>query len=147
VGRHDRLSNQGKTAYDWQHYIELVQRKPGALRNGAPFLDMPPVLQQLRQSLMRYPGGDRAMADILAVVPRAGLEAVLVAVAIALEDVTPSGQVSIEHVENVLARLNSPPAPPPAETDLQLKEAPRADTARYDQLREIQQETEPNNAL
>ena len=147
VARHDRLSNQGKTAYDWQHYIELVQRKPGALRNGAPFLDMPPVLQQLRQSLMRYPGGDRAMADILAVVPRAGLEAVLVAVAIALEDVTPSGQVSIEHVENVLARLNSPPAPPPAETDLQLKEAPRADTARYDQLREIQQETEPNNAL
>ncbi len=147
VARHDRLSNQGKTAYDWQHYIELVQRKPGALRNGAPFLDMPPVLQQLRQSLMRYLGGDRAMADILAVVPRAGLEAVLVAVAIALEDVTPSGQVSIEHVENVLARLNSPPAPPPAETDLQLKEAPRADTARYDQLREIQQETEPNNAL
>lgn len=87
------------------------------------------------------------MADILAVVPRAGLEAVLVAVAIALEDVTPSGQVSIEHVENVLARLNSPPVPPPAATDLQLKEAPRADTARYDQLREIQQETEPNNAL
>ena len=147
VARHDRLSSQGKTAYDWQHYIELIQRKPGALRNGAPFLDMPPVLLQLRQSLLRYPGGDRVMADILAVVPRAGLEAVLVAVAIALEDVTPSGQVSIEHVENVLARLNSPPAPPLAETDLQLKEAPRADTARYDQLRDIQQqETENYNA-
>ena len=140
VARHDRLSSQGKTAYDWQHYIELIQRKPGALRNGAPFLDMPPVLLQLRQSLMRYPGGDRVMADILAVVPRSGLEAVLVAVAIALEDVTPSGQVSIEHVENVLARLNSPPVPPLAETDLQLKEAPRADTARYDQLRDIQQQ-------
>ena len=41
------------------------------------------------------------MADILAV-------AMLVAVAIALEDVAPSGQVSIEHIENVLARLNSP---------------------------------------
>ena len=62
------------------------------------------------------------------------------AVAIALEDVTPSGQVSIEHVENVLARLNSPPVPPLAETDLQLKEASRADTARYDQLRDIQQQ-------
>ena len=148
VACHDRLSGKGRTAYDWQHYIELVQRKPGALRNGAPFLDMPPVLLQLRQSLLRYPGGDRVMADILAVVPREGLEAVLVAVAIALEDVTPSGQVSIEHVENVLARLNSPPEPPLAETDLQLKEAPRADTARYDQLRDIQQqETEKNNAL
>ena len=47
------------------------------------------------------------LADVLAAVPRAGLDAVLVAVAIALEDVTPSGQVSVEHIENVLARLNS----------------------------------------
>lgn len=87
------------------------------------------------------------MADVLAAVPRAGLDAVLVAVAIALEDVTPSGQVSVEHVENVLARLNSPPAPELATTDLQLKEAPRADTARYDQLRDIQpQETEAHHA-
>ena len=80
------------------------------------------------------------MADVLAAVPRAGLEAVLVAVAIALEDVTPSGQVSVEHIENVLARLNSPPAPELAQTDLQRKEAPRADTARYDPLRDIEQQ-------
>ena len=31
----------GKTAYDWQHYVPLLQRKPGALRNGAPFADRP----------------------------------------------------------------------------------------------------------
>ena len=147
VARHDRLTNKGQTAYDWQHYIDLIQRKPGALRNGAPFLDMPKELLQLRQALMRYPGGDRTMADVLASVPRAGLDAVLVAVSIALEDVTPSGQVSVEHIENVLARLNSPPAPGPALTDLQLKEAPRADTARYDQLRDIEQkELETNHA-
>ena len=147
VACHDRLTNKGHTTYDWQHYIDLIQRKPGALRNGAPFHDMPEVLQRLRQSLLRHPGGDRVMADVLAAVPRAGLDAVLVAVAIALEDVTPSGQVSVEHVENVLARLNSPPAPELATTDLQLKEAPRADTARYDQLRDIQpQETEAHHA-
>ena len=140
VARHDRLTHKGQTIYDWQHYIDLIQRKPGALRNGAPFLDMPKELLQLRQALLRYPGGDRTMADVLAAVPRAGLEAVLVAVAIALEDVTPSGQVSVEHIENVLARLNSPPAPELAQTDLQLKEAPRADTARYDQLRDIEQQ-------
>ena len=87
------------------------------------------------------------MADVLACVPRAGLDTVLVSVSIALEDVTPSGQVSIEHIENVLARLNNPPRPALAETDLQLKEAPRADTARYDQLRDIQQqEPETNHA-
>ena len=25
-----------KTIYDWRHYLMVVQRKPGALRNGAP---------------------------------------------------------------------------------------------------------------
>ena len=48
------------------HYIELVQRKPGALRNGTPFLDLPPALLKLRQSLLRHPGGDRVMAQVLA---------------------------------------------------------------------------------
>ena len=141
VARHDRLTSKGQTAYDWQHYIGLVERKPGALRNGAPFLDMPEELLQLRRSLMRYPGGDRVVADVLAAVPRSGIDAVLVAVSIALEDVTPSGQVSVEHIENVLARLRSPPTPELAQTDLQLLEAPRADTARYDQLRDIEQQT------
>ena len=36
VASHERLSARGQTRYDWQHYIPLVQRKPGALRNGAP---------------------------------------------------------------------------------------------------------------
>jgi hypothetical protein len=34
VARHERLSASGGTRYDWQHYIPLVQRKPGPLRNG-----------------------------------------------------------------------------------------------------------------
>jgi hypothetical protein len=39
------------------------------------------------------------------------------------------------------------PIPELAQTDLELKEAPRADTARYDQLRDIHtQETEINHA-
>ena len=25
------------TVYDWSHYLAVIQRKPGALRNGAPF--------------------------------------------------------------------------------------------------------------
>ena len=47
--RHERLSAEGQTRYDWQHYIPLIQRKPGALRNGAPFADMPEPLQRLRR--------------------------------------------------------------------------------------------------
>ena len=135
VASHTRLTNRGQTSFDWQHYIELVQRKPGALRNGTPFLDLPPPLLMLRQSLLRHPGGDRVMAQVLAVVPQAGLDAVLVAVEVLLEGATPNGGISVEHVRNVLARLNSPPTPQQAETSLQLSQVPLANTARYDGLR------------
>ncbi len=78
--RHERLTDRGQTRYDWQHYIPLVQRKPGALRNGAPFADMPEPLQRLQRALLEREGGDRVMAQVLAAVPEAGLDAVLVAV-------------------------------------------------------------------
>jgi hypothetical protein len=135
IASHARTPGSGQTTYDWQHYIELVQRKPGALRNGAPFLDLPASLQRLRKSLLRHPGGDRTMAQVLASVPQAGLEAVLVAVDLVLEGATPNGSVSAEHVRNVLARLNAPPTPEHAQTMLQLTNLPIADTARYDRLR------------
>jgi len=73
VARHERLSNAGETRYDWQHYIPLLQRKPGALRNGAPFADLPAPLQRLRRGLLRHPGGERVMAQVLAIVLTAGL--------------------------------------------------------------------------
>ena len=139
VASHNRLTTRGQTQFDWQHYIPLIQRKPGALRNGAPFADMPRALQGLRQALLRHEGGARVMAQVLAAVPTAGLDAVLVAVELVLE----SGAVSAEHVINVLGRLNAPPiahnrleALPP---DLQLREPPQADTGRYDRLRESAQ--------
>ena len=138
VASHTRLTNRGQTSYDWQHYIELVQRKPGALRNGTPFLDLPPALLRLRQSLLRHAGGDRVMAQVLAMVTQFGLDAVLVAVEVVLEGATPSGAISVEHVRNVLARLNSPALPEHAETTLQLSHVPEANTARYDRLRTAQ---------
>jgi transposase len=135
VASHERLRDEGQTGYDWQHYIALVQRKPGALRNGAPFADLPEPLQKLRRALLRDAGGDRVMAQVLTIVSTAGLEAVLVAVELALETGPPSGRVSVEHVVNVLARLNAKPAPQNAATTLKVSIPPLADTARYDDLR------------
>ena len=137
VATHDRLTERGQVCYDWQHYIPLVERKPGALRNGAPFADMPAPLQQLKFGLMRHVGGDRVMAQVLAAVPTAGLDAVLVAVELVIE----SGALSAEHVLNVLARLNASPPPACVETSLQLKEAPLANTSRYDSLRSTDEVT------
>ena len=137
VASHVRSFGRSDTRYDWQHYIPLIQRKPGALRNGAPFADMPAPLLRLRGLLLRREGGDRIMAGVLAAVPRHGLEAVLVAVELVLE----SGNPSAEHIENVLNRLQATPPPPTVESGLPIAELPVADTGRYDRLR-----TEANHA-
>ena len=141
VASHARSFDRSQTLYDWQHYISLVQRKPDGLRNGAPFEHMPEALKQLQAILLCRLGGDAVMAQVLAAVPIHGLEAVLVAVELALEAGKPSG----EHVLNVLARLKaSGPAANLNETlaarlkegwPLQLQEEPQANVARYDSLR------------
>jgi hypothetical protein len=138
VADHKRLMDKGKVRYDWCHYVPLLERKPGALRNGAPFADLPEPLQRMRKALLREKGGDRVMAKILALVPGAGLDAVLVAVELALEGTPPSGRVSVEHVINVLARLNAPPRPANLVTPLRVLTPAIADPGRYDRLRSIQ---------
>ncbi|HDR9511947.1 TPA: IS21 family transposase, partial [Burkholderia cepacia] len=122
-----------QTFYDWRHYVNLVTRKPGALRNGAPFLTMPEPMLRLQRYLLRQEGGDRVMVQVLAATPIHGLDAVLVAVELALESGRPSG----EHVLNILARLKSPPAGKgeKVKTDLTLQIEPLADVHRYEQLR------------
>jgi transposase len=132
VARHPRSFERDQTIYDWQHYIPLLQRKPGALRNGAPFAEMPTPFLRLRHHLLRHAGGDRVMAQVLAAVPTHGIEAVQVAVELALE----SGRPSSEHVLNVLARLKSDTSTPDTiATALTLTEEPQADVQRYDGLR------------
>jgi len=71
------------------------------------------------------------MAKVLAAVPRSGLETVLVAVELVLE----SGHPSTEHIENVQNWLKSAPPLECVTTHLTVKEAPLAETLRYDQLR------------
>lgn len=130
-----RHFERDRTVYDWRHYVSLLERKPGALRNGAPFKTMPEPLQQLQTHLLRHAGGDRVMAQVLTSITLHGLDDVLVAVELALQ----SGRVSADHVLNVLARLKEPTMSTTltaAEVSaLTLHEPPQADVSRYDQLR------------
>ena len=124
----------GKTIYDWRHYLSVVQRKPGALRNGAPFTELPNSFKQLQNQLLKRPGGDREMADVLALVLLHDEKLVEQAIEAALSIERPSRQ----HVMNCLNRLQDkaipePLKPPPA---LKLVTEPLANTARYDDLRE-----------
>src|SRR3546814_6720338 len=77
-----------------------------------PFADLPKPLRLLKRGLRRHTNGDRIMMQVLAAVPIAGLEPVLVAVELVLE----SGSLSADHILNVVARLTSTTPPPCVET-------------------------------
>jgi transposase len=139
LAEHVRLFNRdhsspGKTSYDWRHYLAVVQRKPGALRNGAPFLTLPRSFQRLQRVLLKQPGGDRQMADILSLVLHHDEQLVLLAVREALQ----SGVPTKTHVLNRLGRLLDRPRPAPLRTPpaLVIKDEAIANTERYDHLRE-----------
>lgn len=119
--------------FNWRHYLAVLQRKPGALRNGAPFHEFPDEFKRLQATLMKRPGGDREMVEILALVMFHDEKMVLSAVRQALDVGAPSKQI----VLNILSRLldGTPPPRIIAPQALILKVEPQADVSRYDKLR------------
>jgi transposase len=135
VAEHARAYGRDKTIYDPWHYVPVLVRKPGALRNGAPFKDwvLPAALERVRRKLTGSDDGDRQMVKILAAVLTDGLAAVEAACAQALTE----GVHSSDVILNILARQRDPgPAANILTPDaLRLRHAPLADCAKYDQLR------------
>ena len=135
VGEHRRVFGRGKTVYDPWHYVPVLARKPGALRNGAPFKDwaLPAPLERIRRKLKGVPDGDRQMVEILSAVLTDGLAAVEAACAEALAE----GVHSADVVLNILARRREPAPPATIMTPeaLRLTHEPAADCGRYDNLR------------
>ena len=78
VGEHARRFGRGQTSYDPWHYVPVLSRKPGALRNGAPFKGwvLPGALGRVQRKLARLDDGDRQVVTILSAVLSDGLEAV-----------------------------------------------------------------------
>ncbi len=124
-----------RTIYDLRHYLAVLQRKPGALRNGAPFAEFPPAFKQLQDLMLRKPGGDREMVDILALVLHHDEQAVLVAVEMALAE----GVATKTHVLNLLHRLIDGKTTGGPDIDMPqaliLQREPEANVERYDGLR------------
>ena len=120
----------GRVIYDWRHYLAVLQRKPGALRNGAPFVEMPKAFRKLQSLMLRKPGGDREMVDILSLVLQHDEQAVLRAVEMALD----AGGPTKTHVLNLLHRLvdgtptDQPDVTPPSA--LSLSKEPEANVSR-----------------
>jgi hypothetical protein len=137
VGEHARCFGRGQIIYDPWHYVPVLTRKPGALRNGAPFKNwvLPSSLERVRQKLRGSDDGDRQMVAILAVALSDGLPAVEAACAEALNQGVHSSSVIL----NILARKKDagPTLTIATPEALHLKCAPAADCARYDSLRRI----------
>lgn len=116
-------------------YPAQAQCPPWALRNGAPFTQLPQAFAKLQGLILKRPGGDREMVEILALVLHHDEQAVLCAVELALD----AGVATKTHVLNILHRLtdaNAPPAPPiDAPQALRLTQEPVANVERYDGLR------------
>jgi transposase len=135
VGEHARSFGRDQAIFNPWHYVPVLARKPGALRNGAPFKDwvLPAAMERVRRKLAGVKDGDRQMVKILTTVLSDGLPAVEAACAEALRENVHSADIIL----NILARRREAAKPITIMTPeaLRLRHEPVADCSRYDSLR------------
>jgi hypothetical protein len=133
VASHIRLFGKDKTQYDPWHYLSLLERKPGALRNGAPFQqwELPPSINKVQQRLLSRKGGDREMVNLLLAAHQDGIDLLEQACQWMLQQQV----ISSALILNKLQRLREPPPEPPVKNNvIPLQAPPHADCARYNEL-------------
>lgn len=135
VAFHRRHLGRDKVIYDPWHYLLVLQKKPGALRNGAPFKEwnLPEPISEVRKILKANPDGDRQFVGILSVIPHYGEDAVAEACTRAIADKT----VSRDVILNLLSRTNEEAPPQQCQPSPQLPLItciPVVDCHRYDRL-------------
>jgi hypothetical protein len=115
----------------------LLERKPGALRNGVPFRewDLPIAIRLVRDRILKQPKGDRAFVELLMLAREFRLEPLQVACELVLD----GNVVTAAVVLNEMRRLVAPGAPAVLNVPdmLKLQTEPRADCGRYDRLRGV----------
>ena len=106
VAAHPRSFGRDQLVCDPWHYLPVLEKKPGALRDGEPFVlwDLPKSVILVRDRLLKQDKGDRAFVELLILVSEAGLDALNMACELALE----GGIVNAAIVMNALRRLIAP---------------------------------------
>jgi len=134
VAEHQRRFGRDRAYFEPWHYLPVLERKPGALRNGAPFKDwaLPSHLQRIRVRYLKRTGGDREFVELLLLAQQHGLEVVDRACALALTD----GAGHLAMITNHIHRLTDQPAPEglPVAQYPALSTLPEANYQRYDTL-------------
>lgn len=131
IGKHKRLFGKYQHIYDPWHYVPVLERKPGSLRNGTPFKELldnlPLPLKEFRAELNSHKNADKAFIAILLYVTKYGLAAVSNACA----EVLKIGSCSISLIESYLS---------PKEIVvksifvIELQELPHADCSQYNDI-------------
>jgi hypothetical protein len=137
IAEHARRFGRDQLICDSWHYLPILERKPGALRNGMPFRewDLPSSIQLVRDCILKQPKGDRAFVELLLMAREFGLEPLQVACELVLDGTVVTASV----VMNEMRRLTSPMQPVTLTVSdrLKLQTEPLADCSRYDHLREV----------
>jgi hypothetical protein len=133
IANHQRQFTKGKTYYDYYHYLPILAHKPGALRNGTPFIDMdlPDELNKVKATLEQQPSGAKDFAHLLSYIPKEGMESVIDACSKAIKEKT----VSKDVILNILFRKNDEiQIAQKPEQYLELKHQPQENCKAYDSL-------------
>jgi transposase len=140
IAEHPRHFSRDQLICDPWHYLPVLEKKPGALRHGAPFVtwDLPISIKLVRDRVLKQDKGDRAFVDLLLMardLGDGGLDALEVACDLTLQ----TGIISSAIVLNEMRRLTEATRPTVlTETGAKtpaLTVEPTADCSRYDSLR------------
>jgi transposase len=138
IAEHSRQWGRDQLVCDPWHYLPILEKKPGALRHGAPFQawDLPVSIKVVRDRILKQDQGDRAFVDLLLMargLGDSGLDALEVACDLTLQ----TGVISAAIVLNEMRRLTEGAQPKALDETptLTLTLEPLADCSRYDDLR------------
>ncbi len=134
IAEHKRQFTRNVSYFEPWHYVPLLDRKPGALRNGAPFVDwqLPDAMHRIRDHYMKGKGGDRDFVDLLLLAQDHGIEVVEMACELAVEQDT----LRLSAIINLINQLVEPiiARPDQGYNYPQLTLRPEADCKRYEML-------------
>ena len=134
IAEHKRGFARNTSYFEPWHYVPLLSRKPGALRDGAPFAKwaLPHSMTQIKDRYLKTKGGDRDFVELLMLVQQHGLDVVGVACELALKQQT----TRLPAIINLIHQLVEPVIEPLSITHAYplLSVLPEANCKRYELL-------------
>jgi hypothetical protein len=142
IAEHARCFGRDQLICDPWHYLPILEKKPGAIRHGAPFQtwDLPVSIKAVRERILKQDKGDKAFVDLLLMARDLGDEG-LDTLDVACDLTLQTGIISSAIVLNEMRRLIEATKPKALDNSLlsipALTLEPLADCGRYDTLRSL----------